>query len=157
MSSAIVVDLGSSAVKCGLANSYLTDTQPSVVTFFCRNMCGNAGPWRISGCRRQRTAWVVVQVTSTSLRTTSAKDGTPLDGGVQAVKDGQVADWGALERILHDALYMQVGHPPLLSCEELLQTDPANPVMQRRHGVDVSLVPHAASSWAGRWGRRATC
>jgi hypothetical protein len=32
MSSAIVVDLGSSAVKCGLANSYLTDTQPSVVS-----------------------------------------------------------------------------------------------------------------------------
>jgi hypothetical protein len=41
MSSAIVVDLGSSAVKCGLANSYLTDTQPSVVSALLHNMFGS--------------------------------------------------------------------------------------------------------------------
>jgi hypothetical protein len=52
---------------------------------------------------------LLLQVTSTSLRTTSAPDGTQLDRGVQAVRDGQLADWGALERILYDALYMQVG------------------------------------------------
>ena len=39
MSSAIVVDLGSSAVKCGHANSYLTDTQPSVVRVCCTTWC----------------------------------------------------------------------------------------------------------------------
>lgn len=42
MSSAIVVDLGSSAVKCGLANSYLTDTQPSVVSTTSRDVSGGA-------------------------------------------------------------------------------------------------------------------
>jgi actin-related protein len=116
MSSAIVVDLGSSAVKCGLANSYLTDTQPSVVSVVwsglyltvsqCRALA-DPGEESLSG----------LQVTSTALGTASASDGTPSDGDVQAIRDGQVADWAPLERILHDALYMQVGQQPLLPSE----------------------------------------
>jgi hypothetical protein len=56
-----------------------------------------------------------LQVTSTTLRTASVTDATQLTGGVQAIGNGQVADWAALERILHDAIYMQVGCAWLLS------------------------------------------
>lgn len=56
-----------------------------------------------------------LQVTSTTLNRASASDGGPSDSGVQAIRNGQIADWTALERILHDALYMQVGHLHLSS------------------------------------------
>ena len=120
MSSAIVVDLGSSAVKCGLANSYLTDTQPSVVS----NLSGMPHLTVLTHPLRQMPAGsfvcVSLQVASTTLSAASATDGTQPGGSVQAIRDGQVEDWAALERILHDALYMQVGHP-LLSSEAVGQ------------------------------------
>ena len=104
------------------------------------------------------------QVTSTTLRTASTSDETPSDGGVQAIKDGQVADWAALERILHDALYMQVW---TCRCCPLRQPD----TFRMHHAVsallltsslirtaaDALTVPHAACSWVGRWARRAIC
>ena len=55
------------------------------------------------------------KVTSTTVSSSPGTDATPSDSGVRAISNGQVEDWGALERILHDALYMQVGHLPVLS------------------------------------------
>lgn len=48
-------------------------------------------------------------MTSITLRNASATDATQSEGGVQAIRNGQIAEWAALERILHDAIYMQVG------------------------------------------------
>lgn len=79
MSSTIVVDLGSNAVKCGLAHTYLTDTQPAVVT---------------------------------SSRLSSAAEppgGQQSLGSIEVIREGQIADWAGLERILYDAVYMQLG------------------------------------------------
>lgn len=112
MSTTIVVDLGSSAVKCGLAHTYLTDTQPAVVR--TRSECTlrqAVVPWLVEfqcaftsmSCTR------CMQVTSSHVSSASEPLGGQQSlGSIQVIRDGQVADWAGLERILYDALYMQV-------------------------------------------------
>ncbi len=106
MGSAIVVDLGSSTIKCGLAHSFLSETQPGVVRkLSCVTPSLAQGYCCAIATRASRGA----QVTSSWV-----SNGQQPSGGqsaadrLQAVRRGVVTDWAALERILYDALYMKV-------------------------------------------------
>lgn len=77
---------------------------------FVRNMLKKT-PWHQMSSSKFDilTSLCDTQVTSSQVSGASEPDGAQSAQSVQAVRDGQVANWAALERILHDALYMQVG------------------------------------------------
>lgn len=83
----VVVTIGSSAITGGLAQDFLAPDQPSVVTSACVS--------RSSETAQQQEL--------------QAPEYTVKPASVQAVRDGQIVDWDALERILYDVLYTRLG------------------------------------------------